>query len=46
MCSGLCTLAELKNGTYDLDDLIEMHALLDVKDYVEIKSHETLNKEN
>ncbi len=46
MCSGLCTLSELKDGTYDLEDLIEMHALLDVKDYVEIKSHEALNKGN
>lgn len=29
---GLCSLRELKDGTYDLCDLADMHAALDARD--------------
>lgn len=34
----LCSLRELQDGTYSLDDLITLHEILDVRSYLKEKS--------
>lgn len=37
--SGLCSLKELKDGTYGWADVWRMHDALDLKDWIEWQSH-------
>lgn len=43
---GLCSLKELKDGTYNLEDLFELNEMIFVQRYIENESLNSQNKQN